>query len=494
MNSSKGMLPPQCVDIEKAVLAAMLISNEGLNDALSVISSPDVFYNEQNRLVCEGIMSLYAAGNPVDMLTVSAELRRLGKLDLAGGDFYLIQLTQQIASAAHVEYHSRIVLQKYMARQVINFSTKIIGVAYDEATDIFELLQRWQKEFDNVMDFVNTGRTTMSFVAALQNLKEEVQLLTSNKEEVKLVGVDTGFKNLNKYTGGYRPQDLVVVAARPGMGKTSYVLKCAIENMKKGNAVGFISLEMSIEQLTARAVAIDTNFHLKQLLKSGFEHPEYFQTYTAHQQRMNAYEFLIDDSGKTDISDVVIMAKMWKRKNNIKLLIVDYLQLMTDRSVKGNREGEIASISRRLKRLAKELNIPIIALSQLSRQVETRGSNKRPMLSDLRESGAIEQDADMVQFIYRPGYYKIELEEEDYDERSWQLVQSGANSEIIIAKYRGGSTNTAMLKWIGDKTKFVDVEDPSDKEETSYETIDLPNVNPSDAFDSNNEFTNDNPF
>ena len=187
MNSSKGMLPPQCLDIEKAVLAAMLISNEGLNDALSVISSPDVFYNEQNRLVCEGIMSLYATGNPVDMLTVSAELRRLGKLDLAGGDFYLIQLTQQIASAAHVEYHSRIVLQKYMARQVINFSTKIIGVAYDEATDIFELLQRWQKEFDNVMDFVNTGRTTMSFVAALQNLKEEVQLLTSNKEEVKLV-------------------------------------------------------------------------------------------------------------------------------------------------------------------------------------------------------------------------------------------------------------------------------------------------------------------
>lgn len=493
MNLEKGLVLPQNIEIEKAVLSAMMISAEGLNDVLSVIGSPEVFYNDQHKAVCEAVMSLYVAGNPVDMLTVSAELKRLGQLERAGGDLNLIKLTQQINSAAHAEYHARILLQKHMARQVINFSTKIINVAYDDSTDIFELLQRWQKEFDNVMDFVNTGRTTMSFAAALQHLKEEVQLLTANKEEVKLVGVDTGFQNLNKYTGGYRPQDLVVVAARPGMGKTSYVLKCAVENLKKGNAVGFISLEMSIEQLTARAVAIDTNFHLKQLLKSGFEHVEYFNTYTMHQERMNSYAFVIDDSGKTDISDIVIMAKMWKRKNNIQLLIVDYLQLMTDRSVKGNREGEIASISRRLKRLAKELNIPIMALSQLSRQVETRGHSKRPMLSDLRESGAIEQDADMVQFIYRPEYYKIDLDESDYDERSWQLIQSGANSEIIIAKYRGGSTNTAMLKWIGDKTKFVDVEDPSDKGHEQEERTALPMVTPEEAF-GNDGFTKDNPF
>jgi len=176
------------------------------------------------------------------------------------------------------------------------------------------------------MDFTNTGRSTMSFPDALQNLKKEVELLSKNKEEVQLVGVDTGFKRLNKYTGGYRNQDLVIVAARPGMGKTSYVLKCAIENCKKNVGVGFISLEMSIEQLTARAVAIDTNFHLKQLLKTGFEHVEYFNTFSAHQERMNEYPFYIEDGGKTDINDIVITGKLWKRKYNIKVLMIDYVQ------------------------------------------------------------------------------------------------------------------------------------------------------------------------
>jgi replicative DNA helicase len=239
---------------------------------------------------------------------------------------------------------------------------------------------------------------------------------------------------------------------------------------------------MSIEQLTARAVAIDTNFHLKQLLKTGFEKVEYFGTYATHQERMNKYPFYVDDSGKTDIADVVIKAKMWVRKYDIKVLIIDYIQLMTDRSVKGNREGEISSISRRLKRLGKELNIPIIALSQLSRAVETRGSSKRPLLSDLRESGAIEQDADIVQFLSRPDYYKIDICVDDNEMHS--LINAGADSEVIFAKYRGGSTNTTMLKWIGNKTKYIDVECPDDMAEESnfYESKPLPAVSAADAF------------
>jgi replicative DNA helicase len=484
-NMLHGKLLPQAQDIEEGVIGAMLVDSKGVDEVFSVISNPAIFYNEKHKNIFIAVESLYKNGNPIDLLTVSAELRKLGLLDLAGGDFFLIQLTQKISSSAHIEYHSRILLQKYMARQTILFSNQIIALAYDETTDIFELMSRWQKEFDNVVDFSSTGRETMSFPAALQNLKEEVELLTSNKEEVKLVGVHTGFKRLNKYTGGYRNQDLVIVAARPGMGKTSYVLKCAIENCKMGNGVGMISLEMSIEQLTARTVAIDTNFHLKQLLKTGFEHKEYFATYTQHQERMNDYPFYIDDSGKTDINDIVIKAKLWVRKYDIKLLIIDYIQLMTDRSVKGNREGEISSISRRLKRLAKELNIPIIALSQLSRAVETRGASKRPMLSDLRESGAIEQDADIVQFLYRPEYYKIEIVEDDYDVSVQSLISAGANSEVIFAKYRGGSTNTTMLRWIGDKTKFIDVEDPMDdvEELEVYEEKALPMVSPADAFD-----------
>jgi replicative DNA helicase len=484
-NVNVNKVLPQAIDIEEAVIGAMLVDSRGVDEVLTIVANSEMFYKTQHKHIFAAIQSLHHAGNPVDMLTVSAELRKLGVFDLAGGDFYLINLTQKISSAAHIEYHSRILLQKFMARQTILFSSQIIALAYEDTTDIFELLGRWQKEFDNVVDFISTGRDTMSFPAALQNLKQEVELLTANKEEVKLVGVHTGFRRLNKYTGGYRNQELIIIAARPGMGKTAYVLKCAIENCKIGVGVGFISLEMSMQQLTARAVAIDTNFHLKQLLKTGFEHKEYFATYTKHQERMNGYPLYIDDSGKTDISDVVIKVKIMVRKYGIKIAIIDYLQLMTDRTVKGNREAEISSISRRLKALAKELDIPVIALSQLSRAVETRGASKRPMLSDLRESGSIEQDADIVQFLYRPEYYKIDIDVDDYDASMHPLISAGANSEVIFAKYRAGSTNTALLKWIGDKTKFVDVECEDDMRVDAdvHEVKALPCVSAADAFD-----------
>lgn len=475
-----GPLPPQAVEIEEAIIGAMMIDSKGVDEAMSIISSYELFYKQAHQYIFEAIQQLYKDGNSIDLLTVSQKLRSMSKLELCGGDFALIQLTQKISSSAHIDYHCRIVIQKFMARKTIAFSSLIIGLAYDESTDIFELMQRWQNEFDNVMDFINTGRSTMDFPSALNNLIHEVELLTQNKEEVKLVGVDTGFKRLNKYTGGYRNQDLIIIAARPGMGKTSYVLKMAVENCKKGFGVGFISLEMSMQQLTARMVGIDTNFHLKQLIKTGFEHSSYFETYRNHQNRMSKYPFYVDDSGKTDVTDVVIAAKLWKRKYDIKVLMIDYIQLMTDRSVKGNREAEVSSISRRLKRLAKELDIPVIVLSQLSRACEQRGSSKRPLLSDLRDSGSIEQDADMVQFLYRPEYYKIDMNEDEYDTSMHHLIDKGANSEVIIAKYRSGSLNTTLLKWVGDKTKFIDVDDELDV--AGYEQIPLPVVNPSEAF------------
>lgn len=486
INLNKGTLPPQAIDIEEAVLGAMMVDVKGVDEAMSIISNSEIFYKQQHQYIFEAIQQLYNAGNPVDLLSISNQLKISGKFEEVGGHSYLITLMQKISSSAHIDFHCRIILQKFMARKTIAFSSLIISLAYDESTDIFELMQRWQKEFDTVTDFINTGRSTASFSASLDNLIKEVEMLTKNKEEVKLVGIDTGFKRLNKYTGGYRKQDLVIIAARPGMGKTSYVLKKAVANCKNDVGVGFISLEMSMQQLTARMVAIDTNFHLKQLILSGFEKDSYFQTYRSHQERMNKYPFYVDDSGKTDITDVVIQAKLWKRKFGIEVLIIDYIQLMTDRSVKGNREGEISSISRRLKRLAKELDIPVIALSQLSRAVETRGSSKRPLLSDLRESGAIEQDADMVQFLYRPGYYKIDMAYEDYDSYLHPLIEKGANAEVIIAKYRGGSLNTTLLQWVGDKTKFVDVDDDEDKVDylDDSDNFNLPKINANDAFDN----------
>ena len=483
-NITKGFSVPQAVQLEDAVIGALMIDTKGVDEVLSVIHHSDVFYKYENKLIFEAIQSLYNLGNPVDLLTVSAELRKLGTFNQMGGDMYLMQLTQKVSSAAHSEYHSRILIQKFIARAIIAFSTKIVALANDETTDVFELMLRWQKEFDKVVDYTTTGRTTVTFSNSLDELKRSVELLTANKDEVKLVGVDTGFKNINKYTGGYRNQDLVIVAARPGMGKTSKVLKTAVVNARKGVGVGFISMEMSMHQLTARAVAIDTNFHLKQLIKSGFEKPEYFITLMHHTNRMKDYPLYIDDSGKTDITDVIITSKLWKRKYNIGMLVIDYIQLMGDRSMKGSRENELSSISRRLKKLAKELDIPVIVLAQVNRECEKRGASKRPFISDIKDCGSIEQDADIVEFIYRPEYYKIDMDADDYDSSVAHMLYAGANTEIIFAKYRGGSTGTTLLKWVGDKTKFIDVDDAADMNE-DIETIErvLPKINPGEAFD-----------
>ena len=494
----KNMVLPNAIDIEEAVIGSLLIDTKCVDDVFSIISTPEVFYKQQNKVIFQAVQSLHTAGNPIDFLTVSSELKKLGLLDQAGGDFHLIQLTQKISSSAHIEYHSRLLLQKFIARSVILFNAKINALAYDDTTDIFELLQRWQKEFDKVIDHTTTGRTTMSFGDSLDELKRSVELLTANKDEVKLVGVDTGFQRTNKYTGGYRPQDLVIVAARPGMGKTALVLKMAIANAKKGVPVGFISMEMSMHQLTARAVAIDTNFHLKQLIKTGFEKPEYFSTLSAYTNRMKDYPLYIDDSGKTDITDVIITAKLWKRKYNIGVLIIDYIQLMGDRSIKGTRENELSSISRRLKKLAKELDIPVVVLAQVNRECEKRGASKRPFISDIKDCGSIEQDADIINFIYRPEYYNIEMDQQDYPGNE-HLIGLGANTEIIFAKYRGGSTGTALLKWIGDKTKFIDVEDRDEMDAESNQGYDnspenLPVINPSQAFDVSDKKDEEVPF
>lgn len=462
-NLIKGMLPPQAIDLEQAVLGAAMIDNNGLFEVVAVLRSPNAFYKESHRYIYEAILDLFKNNEPVDILTVSARLKTMKKLDLAGGDFYLIELTQKISSSAHSEYHARIIMQKQIARNIIAFNSQITAAAYDESTDVFDLLARWSKEFDSVADLISVGRSTMQWKPSLQELKLTVEMLSRKDVDNTLVGVDTGFKRINQYTGGYRKQDLVILAARPGMGKTAKVLKTTVANLKKNVPVGFISGEMSMMQLTARAVAIDTNFHLNQLMKYGFEKTEYFVTLQAHISRIENWPLYVDDSGNMDISDVIIKAKDWYRKYNIELLVIDYIQLMKDRSKKwNNRSDELLDISRRLKLLAKELNIPLIVLAQVNRECEKRGSNKRPMVIDIKDCGAIEQDADIIEFIYRPSEYGIDMNEDDYEQHLHPLINKGANAEVIFAKYRGGAKNTTLLKWIGDKTKFVDVDDETD--------------------------------
>lgn len=496
MEVIKGIVPPQAIELEQAVLGSAMLDNNGLFDVVSILRSPNAFYKESHRYIYEAILDLFKNNEPVDILTVSARLKTMKKLDLAGGDFYLIELTRKISSSAHSEYHARIIMQKQIARNIIAFNSKITAAAYDESTDVFDLLANWSKEFDAVADLISVGRSTMKWKPSLEELKLTVEMLSRKDIDNSLVGVDTGFKRINQYTGGYRKQDLVIVAARPGMGKTAKVLKTAVANLKKDVPVGFISGEMSMAQLTARAVAIDTNFHLNQLMKYGFEKSEYFVTLQAHICRIENWPLYVDDSGNMDISDVIIKAKDWYRKHNIQLLIIDYIQLMKDRSKKwNNRSDELLDISRRLKLLAKELNIPLIVLAQVNRECEKRGSSKRPMVIDIKDCGAIEQDADIIEFIYRPSEYGIEMNEDDYESHLHPLINKGANAEIIFAKYRGGAKNTTLLKWIGDKTKFVDVDDESDN--TNYVQPDkVIGVSAAEAFETpvNNNINSGVPF
>lgn len=475
INLEKGKVMPHSLEIEEAVLGALLVDANAIDECLIVLKTAEVFYKEANKAVFEAISALYASNEVIDLLTVGARLRSMGKFEVAGGDFALITLTQKISSGAHIEMHSRMLLQFYIKRQLIRDASMMLSTAYDHDIDSLELLNNWGEALDVLQEQISSGRKNVSYSEGLDLVEKRVEFLTHKSPE-EVTGARTGFNVIDQFTGGYQPGELIVEAARPGMGKTAKMLKCALENARIGSGVGIISAEMSAVQLITRTVAIDTNFHLTQLTKKGFEKAEYFAALSANKHRMKDFPIYIDDAASPDIRHVQATLRMWKRKFDIKIAIVDYLQLLSDTTKQGNREQEIASISRKLKGLAKELNIPVIALSQLSRAVETRGSSKRPMLSDLRESGAIEQDADMVTFIYRPEYYNIEVDDE--------LAEMGANTEIIFAKYRGGAPGTTIgLHWQGDKTKFEDPKVVQDSHSEVSEEEPLPMMLPADAFD-----------
>lgn len=481
MNNQPGIMQPSSKEIEEIVIGSLLIDSRCADDVMILLQTPNAFYYPEFKTIFTVIQDLFKANVPIDLTTVSQALRSQKKYDEVGGDYMLISLMQKVSSAAHVEYHSRLLQQFMLRRMIIEFNMKITGLAYSDDVDVFELLKKWSNEFDKVNDLMLTGRKTVTFEQSLYDVAKRVEFLSSKKDD-ELTGAHTGFARINKYTGGYKGGHVIVLAARPGMGKTSKVLKTALENVKIENAVGFISLEMPMMELTARMISLDSSFHLGQLMKTGFEKEQYFVSLSDHIHRMKDYPFFVDDSSKSDIVDVVVQARLWKREHNIQMLIVDYLQLMGDKSKGNNREQEISTISRRMKLLAKELDIPVIILSQLSREVEKRGGDKRPRLADLRESGAIEQDADIVEFIYRPGYYGIDVDDSD-------MLSEGTDTEIIFAKNRHGSVGTTALKWIGDKTKFVD---PTDQKEEKYFKQDfaLPQINPVDAFEMNQDNNN----
>ena len=489
INLEKGKLTPQALELEEAVLGAMMIDKIGVGEVIDLLQ-PDAFYKEAHKHIFEAIYQLFVDTQPVDLLTVSAQLKKNAKLDLAGGDLYLIQLTQKISSSAHIEFHSRIILQKFIQRSLIRISSEIIEASYDETTDVFDLLDSAESKLYEVTqgNIKRSSETAQSLVLQAKKRIEEI----ANKEG--LSGIASGFDKLDKLTSGWQPSDLIIIAARPGMGKTAFVLSMARNiAIDYGHPVAIFSLEMASVQLITRLISSETGLSSEKLRTGKLEPNEWIQLNTKVKNLEKAPLF-IDDSPSLSIFDLRAKCRRLASQHGIKLIIVDYLQLMTAGGSNGkgggNREQEISTISRNLKALAKELAVPVIALSQLSRAVETRSTtSKRPLLSDLRESGAIEQDADIVSFIYRPEYYKLdEWDDEDASPTAGQ-------AEFIIAKHRNGSLENIRLKFIGNLGKFDNLEDYSGgddylpstmntaQDDNPFRTKNLPTAN--EAFGSN---------
>ena len=472
----RGKIPPQALDLEEVVLGAMMIDKKGV-DAVIDILHPNAFYKEAHQFVFEAIVKLFENTEPIDLLTVSSKLKSEGRLDKVGGDYYLVQLTQKVSSSAHIEYHARIILQKYIQRSLIKISTEIIEDSYDETQDVFDLLDTAESKLYDVTqgNIKKSTETAQSLVIQAKKKIEEI----SNKDG--LSGVPSGFSDVDKLTSGWQPSDLVIIASRHGMGKTALTLSMA-RNMAvaKNIPVAFFSLEMSSIQLITRLISSETGLSSEKFRTGNLEKFEWEQLNVKVSSLENA-PLYIDDTPSLSIFDLRAKARRLSSQYGIKLIVIDYLQLMTagGSNKNGNREQEISTISRNLKALAKELNVPVIALSQLSRAVETRGGSKRPILSDLRESGAIEQDADIVSFIYRPEYYKID--EWDDEERT----PSTGQAEFIVAKHRNGGLSNIRLKFISNLGKFENIDNfDSPFEYQSKINQESPKINPDQAFES----------
>tara|TARA_B100000575_G_scaffold294620_1_gene312276 strand:+ start:6778 stop:8283 length:1506 start_codon:yes stop_codon:yes gene_type:complete len=447
-NLKDGKIPPQAVDLEEAVIGAMLIDEKGVNEIIEILS-PEVFYKRSHQLIYESIERLFRESEPIDLLTVSSDLKKNKNFDAVGGDFSLINLSQKVSSSAHIEFHSRIILQKYIQRKLISISNEIIQKSYDESTDVMDLLDEAEsKLYDVAQGNIKTStETAQSLVIKAKKRIEEID------NQDGLSGVSTGFEKLDSLTSGWQPSDLVIVAARPGMGKTALALSMARNiSVRQNIPVAFFSLEMSSVQLITRLISSETGLSSDKLRTGRLAEHEW-QQLNIKVSDLESAPLFIDDSPSLTIFELRAKARRLASSHGIKLIIIDYLQLMNIGSSNkaGNREQEISTISRNLKALAKELDIPVIALSQLSRAVETRGGTKRPILSDLRESGAIEQDADIVSFLYRPEYYGITEWDDD------MKTPSEGQGEFIVAKHRNGALDSIKLKFVANLGKFEDL-------------------------------------
>jgi len=441
-----GKLPPMALDLEQAVLGSILIENTAMMFVADILR-PEMFYKESHQLIFKAAQEISISGDPLDLMTVMQKLRKNGDLEKVGGAFYLTELTDRVVSSVNIEYHSRIIAQKFMQRELIRLSSITINDCYDETKGVFDILSTYETERDNIVNHVSSRKEVSQKQVVNEVLADMAKKAAMGVKDV--TGVDTGNDDMNALTGGWQPSDLIILAARPAMGKTAYALKKAVNAARIGKPVAIFSLEMAKEQLIHRIMSFETNISLEKIKKLKLDDADW---HILHSKQNELAELPIhwDDTPGLTLIELSAKAKRLKRLHGVEMIVIDYLQLIT---VHGkSRFDAVSEISRGLKILAKELMIPIIALSQLSRAVESRpGNSKRPMLADLRESGSIEQDADMVIFLYRPEYYG---NTEDEEGRS-----TAGMAEVIIAKHRNGSTDTVLYNFKGSTTNFSSWDD-----------------------------------
>ena len=449
LTDAAAVVPPQAVELEEAVLGALMLEKDSIISVQEFVR-PEAFYSEVHRIIYQAILDLSTAMKPIDLFTVTEQLKSQKLLTQVGGAAYLAQLTQKVASAAHVDFHAKIIAQKHVQRELIRSATEIQRRSYDESTDLTELIGYAEGEIFKVSE----GYVKRSVQQSSDILRQALsQIEEAAKNTSAFNGVPSGFVSIDRVTLGWQLSDLIIIAARPSMGKTAFVLSMA-RNMAVDHeqGVAFFSLEMSAVQLMMRLIIAETGLPGNDV-KSGRLSPEQWRHLEASVKPLSSAPLFIDDTPALSVFEFRSKARRLKIHNDIKIIVIDYLQLMTgNQDAKGNREQEVAFISRTLKAIAKELNVPIIALSQLSRQTEMRGGSKRPQLSDLRESGAIEQDADIVAFIHRPEYYGINTDENG--------MPTAGLAEIIIAKHRNGAVCDVNLRFLKEQARFTDVDDP----------------------------------
>ena len=475
INLEKGKIPPHAVDLEEAVLGACLNYKYAISEVVEILSDNyDVFYKEAHQHIYKAMYDMFSKSEQIDLLTVSTNLSAKGKLELVGGDFYLISLSQKVSTSAHIEIHCRYIMQFYVKRHSIKVASQIIELAYDETQDVFEFLEASQKQLDDTSQWLIRKKPT--------DISSAYSKFVERKKRPQQTGIRSKFTRLGTKMS-FHPGDLIIVAGRPGMGKTALVLNEAKFMAKNKIPVGFLSLEMMIDQLIGRLVSEEFDIDANRI-KEGGKHltPSEKEVIEKEGYKISQLPIYIHDQGNLSIMEAKTIIGRWVRQYDVKIVFIDYLQLMSGlKNQSGNREQEIAYISRTLKAIAKEFEIPIVALSQLSRAVETRGGSKRPTLSDLRESGAIEQDADVVIFPYRPEYYKID---------QWEDGSSThGQCEIDIAKIREGETGPTLISCNLKYMRFEDL-----KEFEPWSDNPLPKTEPNDAFGSPDPKDNDLPF